>query len=201
MYGNHSNRKKSVRKKEKQVWKELHPKQPRRKAKIQETILGFNKLLSILWIQYQANTHTPVTCKNQKGFHNEVATVDNQMGGFSTNCHFINEWWCGKMNSNKISPHKINNDLNNYISSLHNNKKPQSYAAAVTSTLGDSITRLSTLTNKFKELLSNKTNIIPVGHPNSAATSMFLVNKHKYLGKELGHEEINVGWQARYAIT
>ena len=97
------------------------------------------------------------------------------------------------MNSNKISPYKINNDLNNYISSSRNKEKPQSYAAAVISTLGDSMTRLSTLTNKFKELLSNKTNIIPVGHPNSAATSMFLVNKHKYLGKELGHEEINVG--------
>ena len=74
-----------------------------------------------------------------------------------------------------------------------NKKKPQSYAAAVTSTLGDSMTRLSTLTNKFKEILSNKINTIPVGHPDSAATSMFLANKHKYLGKELDHEEINVG--------
>ena len=50
-----------------------------------------------------------------------------------------------------------------------------------------------TLTNRFKEILSNKTNTIPVGHPDSVATSMLLANKHKYLGKELHHEEINVG--------
>ena len=97
------------------------------------------------------------------------------------------------MNSNKISQYKINkNDLNNYISSSCNKKIPQSYAAAVTSTLGDSMTRLSTLTVKFKEILSNKTNTIPLGHPDSAATSMFLANKHKYLRKELHYEEINV---------
>ena len=72
-------------------------------------------------------------------------------------------------------------------------KKPQLYAAAVTSALGDSMTRLSTLTEKFKEILSNKTNTIPLGHPESAATSIFLANKQKYLGKELHHEEINVG--------
>ena len=53
------------------------------------------------------------------------------------------------------------------------------------------MTRLSTLTSKFKEILSNKT--IPLGHPDSAATSIFLASKHKYLGKELQHEEINVG--------
>ena len=97
------------------------------------------------------------------------------------------------MNSNKISPYKINNDLNNYISSSRKKKKPQSYAAAVTNTLGDSITHLLTLTNKFKELLSNKTNAIAVRHPDFEATSMFLANKHKYLRKELDHEEINVG--------
>ena len=97
------------------------------------------------------------------------------------------------MNSNKINQYKINTDLNSYISSSRNKEKPQSYAAAVISTLGDSMTRLSTLTNKFKELLSNKTNAIAVGHPDSAATSMFLANKHKYLGKELDHEEVNVG--------
>ena len=59
------------------------------------------------------------------------------------------------MNSNKISPYKINNDLNNYISSSRNKKKPQSYVAAVTSTLDDSMTRLSTLTNKFKEIFGS----------------------------------------------
>ena len=53
------------------------------------------------------------------------------------------------------------------------------------------MTRLSTLTNKFKAILNDKS--IPQGHPDSAATSMFLANKHKYLGKELRHEEINVG--------
>ena len=67
------------------------------------------------------------------------------------------------------------------------------YAAAVTSTLGDSMTRLSTLIAKFKEILSIKTNTIPVGHPDLAVISMFLANKHKYLGKELHYEEINVG--------
>ena len=55
----------------------------------------------------------------------------------------------------------------------------------------DSMTRLSTLTSKFKQILNNKT--IPPGHLDSAATSMFLANKHKYLGEELQHEEINVG--------
>ena len=55
----------------------------------------------------------------------------------------------------------------------------------------DSMTRLSTLTSKFKEILNNKN--IPQGHPDSAATSMFLANRDKYLGKELHHEEIRVG--------
>ena len=74
---------------------------------------------------------------------------------------------------------------------MRNKKKSQSYAAAVINTLGNSMTRLSTLTSKFKEILRNKT--IPLVHLDSAATSMFLANKHKYLGKELQHEEINVG--------
>ena len=95
------------------------------------------------------------------------------------------------MNSNKISLYKINNGLNSYILSSRNKKKTQLYVAAVTNTLGDSMTRLSTLPSKFKEILSKKTNTIPVGHPDSAATSMFLANKNKYIGKELDHEEIN----------
>ena len=53
------------------------------------------------------------------------------------------------------------------------------------------MTRLSTLTNKFIAIL--KDNTIPQGHPDSAATSMFLSKKHKHLGKELRHDEINVG--------
>ena len=94
------------------------------------------------------------------------------------------------MNS-KISQNKINKtDLNNYTSSSRNSKH-RSYAAAVTDAYSDSMTRLSTLTTKFKEILNNKT--IPQGHPDSAATSMFLANKHKYLGKELQHGEIKVG--------
>ena len=36
-------------------------------------------------------THTPVTCTNWKTFHNKATLLDNQMGGVSTNCHFINE--------------------------------------------------------------------------------------------------------------
>ena len=66
-----------------------------------------------------------------------------------------------------------------------------SYAAAATNTYSDSMTRLSNLTSKFKEILNNKN--IPQGHPDSAATNMFLANKHKYLGKELSHEETRVG--------
>ena len=121
-------------------------------------------------------THRPGTCTNRRSFHNEAATIDNKMGEVSTNCHFItaDEWWCGKVNS-KISQNKINkNDLNNYTLSLRNKKKPQSNEAAVTNMLDDSMTHLSTLTSKFKEILSNKT--IPVGHSDSAATSMFLAN-------------------------
>ena len=34
-------------------------------------------------------THTSVTCTNQKSFHNKAATINNYMGGVSTNCHFI----------------------------------------------------------------------------------------------------------------
>ena len=74
---------------------------------------------------------------------------------------------------------------------MRNKKKPQSYAAAVTNALGDSMVRLSTLTSKFKEILSNKT--IPIGNPDSAATSIFLANKHNYIGEGLQHEETNVG--------
>ena len=91
------------------------------------------------------------------------------------------------MNS-KISQNKINStDLNNYTSSSRINNKHISYAAAVTS--NSSSTRLSTLTNNLKALLVTT----PQGHPDSAATSMFLANKHKYLGEPLHHEEINVG--------
>ena len=94
------------------------------------------------------------------------------------------------MNS-KISQDKINNtDLNNYTSSSSNSKHI-SYAAAVTNAYIDSMTRLSALTNKFKAKLNDKS--IPQGHPDSAATSMFLAKKHKYLGTELRHEGINVG--------
>ena len=55
----------------------------------------------------------------------------------------------------------------------------------------DSKTRLSTLTSKFKEISNNKS--IPQGHTDSAKTSIFLTNKHKYLGKEVPHEETRVG--------
>ena len=95
------------------------------------------------------------------------------------------------MNSKKISQNKINNnDLNCYTSSLHNSKHI-SYAATVTSTYSGSMTHLLTLTSNFKEIINNKN--IPQDHPDSAAASMFLANKHKYLGKELQHEEIRVG--------
>ena len=91
----------------------------------------------------------------------------------------------------KISQNKVNKtDLNNYTSSSSNSKHI-SYAAAVTNATNDSMMRLSTLTNKFIGKLNDKT--IPQGHPDSAVTSMFLSNKHKYLGKELRHKEINVG--------
>ena len=94
------------------------------------------------------------------------------------------------MNSKISQNNKINNtDLNHYTSSSRINKHI-SYAAAVTNNT-DSTTRLSTLTNKFKALLVDQST--PQGHPDSAATSMFLANKHKYLGKALKHEEINVG--------
>ena len=91
----------------------------------------------------------------------------------------------------KISQTQINKtDLNNYTSSLRNSKHIL-YAAAVTNAYSDSMTRLSTLTNKFKAILNDTS--IPLGHPDSVATSMFLANKHRYLGKDLHHEEINVG--------
>jgi hypothetical protein len=94
------------------------------------------------------------------------------------------------VNSKISQNNKINNtDLNHYTSSSRINKHI-SYAAAVTNNT-DSTTRLSTLTNKFKALLIDQP--APQGHPDSAATSMFLANKHKYLGKPLQHEEINVG--------
>ena len=139
-------------------------------------------------------THTPLTCTNRKSFHNEAAIINNQIKGVSTNCHFItaaDEWWCGKVNSNKISQNKINKtDLNNYTT-FSRNSKHISYVAAVTNMYSGIMTRLSTLTSKSKEILNNKN--IPQGHPDSAATSMFFANRHKYLGKEQHHEEVRVG--------
>ena len=73
---------------------------------------------------------------------------------------------------------------------MHNSKHIL-YAAAVTNAYSNSMTRLPTLTSKFKEILNNKN--IPQGHPDSAATGMFLSNKHKHLGKELPHKETRVG--------
>ena len=97
MYGNRSNRNKSYRKREeeKQVWNGC----------IRNDLGGGNRSKQ----QYPDSTsycpscgydikptHTPVTCTNRKDFHNEAATIDNKMGGVSTNCHFItsSEWWC-----------------------------------------------------------------------------------------------------------
>ena len=94
------------------------------------------------------------------------------------------------MNS-KISQNKINKTNLNHDTSSSRNSKHLSYAAVVTHMYSNSMTRLSTLTSNLKEILNNKT--IPQGHPDSGATSIFLANKHKYLGKELQHEEINVG--------
>ena len=39
------------------------------------------------WYNIKHN-HTSVSCTNQKGFLNKVATITNQMEGVSTNCHF-----------------------------------------------------------------------------------------------------------------
>ena len=81
-------------------------------------------------------------------------------------------------------------DLNNYTSSSRNSNHIL-YTVTVTDAYSNSMTCLSTFTTKFKEILNNKS--IPQGHQDSAATSMFLANKHKHLGKELRHKEINVG--------
>ena len=35
------------------------------------------------------STRIPITCTNRKSFHNKAATINNRMGGVSTNCHFI----------------------------------------------------------------------------------------------------------------
>ena len=92
--------------------------------------------------------------------------------------------------TSKINQNKINStDLNNYTSSSRINKRI-SYAAAVTNT-SNSTARLSTLTNSMKAQLIHQPT--PQGHPDLAATSMFLANKHKHLGTPLHHEEINVG--------
>ena len=79
------------------------------------------------------------------------------------------------MNSKIIQTKIVKLDFKNYTSSLRNSKHI-SYAAAVTDAYSNSMKRLSTLTNKSKEILNNKS--IPQGHPDLAATSMFLVNKH-----------------------
>ena len=52
------------------------------------------------------------------------------------------------------------------------------------------MTCLSTLTSELKSVIENKK--ITQGHPGLAATSLFLSNKHKYLGKELPHKETKV---------
>ena len=139
-------------------------------------------------------THTPVSCTNCKHFYNKAATIDNCMGGVSTNCHFYtaaDELWCGKVDSRKISQNKINKtDLNKYTPSSSNSTH-LSYAAVVINTYSNCMSRLLILTSKFKEIINDKN--IPQGHPDLAATSIFLANKHKYLGKELQHEETKVG--------
>ena len=95
------------------------------------------------------------------------------------------------MDSKKVSQYKINKtDVNNYTPSSSNSEHT-SYAAAITNTYSDSMACMSTLTSKFKEVLNNKN--IPRGHPDSAATSIFLANKYKYLRKEQPHEETRVG--------
>ena len=33
-------------------------------------------------------THTPASCANKKAWHNDAATLENKMGGVTTNCHF-----------------------------------------------------------------------------------------------------------------
>ena len=33
-------------------------------------------------------THTPASCANKKAWHNNAATLENKMGGVTTNCHF-----------------------------------------------------------------------------------------------------------------
>ena len=33
-------------------------------------------------------THTPTNCTNRKACHNEAATLENKLGGVTTNCHF-----------------------------------------------------------------------------------------------------------------
>ena len=35
--------------------------------------------------------HTLVSCTNRKDFHNKAATINNRMGGVSTNCQFYTE--------------------------------------------------------------------------------------------------------------
>ena len=118
--------------------------------------------------------HTSVTCSNQKGFHKEGATITNRMGGVSINCHFHTGWWRGKVDSTEINQSK-SKALHIYIPPSRT--KHISYATAVQNDSND----LSTLTSYLKTTVNN--NKIPQGHPDSAATSLFLSKKHSYLGK------------------
>ena len=80
--------------------------------------------------------------------------------------------------------------MNSYTPSS-SNRQLILYVAAVSTVPSKSILRLSTLTSKLKTISENKKK--PKGHPNSAATSIFISEKHKHLGKEYPHKEVKVG--------
>ena len=74
----------------------------------------------------------------------------------------------------------IKNELTKYIPSPSTNKH-MSYAAAVSS---NSNSRLNDITSQLHTLTSTD---IPQGHPDTAATGMFLTKQHKHMGAELPH--------------
>ena len=98
----------------------------------------------------------PVLCNNWKDYHNELATIDNKMSGVSTNCFHHKPWWCGKVNSNKLSQTKLNKtDLKIYIQSS-SNKQYNLYEAAATALPSNSTSQLATLTSQLQTILKNK---------------------------------------------
>ena len=119
-------------------------------------------------------------CTNRGEFHNELATINNMLGGYIRNCFhhagWTPPWWCWEVNTNKVNK----NESINYIPSPRPN---MSYAAAAV---------VNNSNNKLYELTSLLSKKKPYGHPFTAATGTFLTQQHSNTWTKLPHKQFGV---------